>query len=171
MLATTNMCLSGQQTCVCQVKHMFVATNIILLRQKFCCGKRTFVATKDMFCCDKHMFAATKIILVAAPANDTGLGVCHTASSDYCCPLLLSQPVTSSMFSNSKPLPAPCHALTGKGQRYDVCFWDYERSNCGTGRVERPEGKQALLLIQTVHTQIHTRGHFFKNIKNNLILI
>ena len=50
---------------------MFVTTNIILLQQNFCCGKHTFVATKDMFCCDKHVsFVATKIILAAPPTND-----------------------------------------------------------------------------------------------------
>ena len=34
----------------------------------FCCGKHTFVATKDVFCPDKHVFVATKLILVTAPA-------------------------------------------------------------------------------------------------------
>ena len=46
------------------------ATNIILSRQKVCCGKHTFVATKDVFRRDKHVFVATKMIPVAAPAND-----------------------------------------------------------------------------------------------------
>ena len=58
----------------------FVATNTCLLRQKFCHDKHIFVATKDLFCLDKHMFLATnyktfvptKMILVAAPANDSG---------------------------------------------------------------------------------------------------
>ena len=38
--------------------------------QKFCRGKHTFVATKDVFCQDET-FVVTKRILVAAPANDT----------------------------------------------------------------------------------------------------
>ena len=33
----------------------FVAANVILLRQIFCRGEHTFVATKDACCCDKHM--------------------------------------------------------------------------------------------------------------------
>ena len=36
----------------------------------FCCGKNTFVETKDVFRRDKHVFVATKMVLVAAPAND-----------------------------------------------------------------------------------------------------
>ena len=43
---------------------------MILLRQKFCSDKHTFVATKHVFCRDKHVFVATKMILVASPAND-----------------------------------------------------------------------------------------------------
>ena len=52
-------------------------TNVILLWQKFCRGKRTFVVTKDVFCrdkhvcCDKDVFVVTEIILVAAPTNDS----------------------------------------------------------------------------------------------------
>ena len=49
----------------------FVATKIILSQQKFCCGKNTFVMTKDVFCHDIHMFVMTKMILVAAPASDS----------------------------------------------------------------------------------------------------
>ena len=55
----------------------FVVTNIIMVRQKFCRGKHTFVATKDVVCRNKHVFVCcdktfvtTNIILVAAPAND-----------------------------------------------------------------------------------------------------
>ena len=52
----------------------FVATNIILLRQKFCHDKSMLVVTKPLsqqnyVCCDKT-FVTTKMILVAAPAND-----------------------------------------------------------------------------------------------------
>ena len=42
---------------------MFVTTEVLL---------HTFVVTKDMFCCNKT-FVATKMILVAAPANDSGM--------------------------------------------------------------------------------------------------
>ena len=43
----------------------FVATNfvLILLQQKFCCGKYTFVTTKDVFCHNKHMFVAANTCL------------------------------------------------------------------------------------------------------------
>ena len=58
--------------------QMFCQRNIILSRQKLCCDKHIFVATKDVFCRDKHMFVATsillsrqKMLLVAAPANDS----------------------------------------------------------------------------------------------------
>ena len=43
---TTNICCD----------KCFVATNIILSRQKFCLDKHTFVGTKDLFCRDKHVF-------------------------------------------------------------------------------------------------------------------
>ena len=64
--------------------YIFVATNRILLRkgktrllsrqkyacrdkylslQRFCRGKHTFVATKDVLCCDKRVFVATKMCL------------------------------------------------------------------------------------------------------------
>ena len=48
----------------------FVATNIILSKQKLCRGKHTFVATKNVCCHDKHVLVMTKMILVAAPTND-----------------------------------------------------------------------------------------------------
>ena len=62
----------SQQTRVCYDKDSW--------RQKLCHDKHTFVETKDVFCLEKHMFVATndktfvptKIILVAAPANDSG---------------------------------------------------------------------------------------------------
>ena len=68
----------------CRDKYIFVATNRILLRQfktrllsrqkyacrdkylslqRFCRGKHTFVATKDVLCCDKRVFVATKMCL------------------------------------------------------------------------------------------------------------
>ena len=50
---------------VCRDKIMFVATNIILSRQKFCCGKQVFYHDKT--------FVATKMALVAAPTNDKRL--------------------------------------------------------------------------------------------------
>ena len=58
-----------------------VTANVILLRQKFCCSKHTFVMTKDVFCHDKHVFVVTKMMLVAAPASDSfedkrGIGGC-----------------------------------------------------------------------------------------------
>ena len=91
MLVVTKHLLQ-QQTCVCQNKYLsweekkshqkyFVMTNIILLWQKFCHSKHTFVVTKDMFCPNKHVFVATnschnktfvktKVTPVAPPAND-----------------------------------------------------------------------------------------------------
>ena len=45
----------------CCDKIMFVATSLLLSRQKICRGKHTFASTKDVF----------YIILVAAPANNT----------------------------------------------------------------------------------------------------
>ena len=41
----------------------FVATSLLLSRQKTC------------FCRPKHVFVATKMILVVAPANDTGVSI------------------------------------------------------------------------------------------------
>ena len=65
----------------------FVSTNIILPGQKFCRGKYTFVATKDVLCRDKPVFVATKMILVAAPANDKGeAGVGNFWGSLHCFP-------------------------------------------------------------------------------------
>ena len=55
--------------------NSFVATNIILSRQKFCRNKHIFVATKDLFCRDKA-FVATKIVLAAVPANDRTGSLC-----------------------------------------------------------------------------------------------
>ena len=97
MLVATKVCLSRQKY-ACRDKYIFVATNRILLRQfktrllsrqkyacrdkylslqRFCRGKHTFVATKDVLCCvktrvcrHKDVFVATKMIPVAAPAND-----------------------------------------------------------------------------------------------------
>ena len=65
--------MSFVTTKVCN-KHM---TNRILLQQKFCHDKHTFVMTKDMFyqdkhvCCDKRVFVVTKIILAAAATHDS----------------------------------------------------------------------------------------------------
>ena len=44
-----------------------MARNVILLRQRFCSDKHTFVGTNDVF-------VTTKMILVAAPANDSVTG-------------------------------------------------------------------------------------------------
>ena len=99
-----NKCLPRQNTSFVTTKRLlrqiFVTTNIILSRRKFCHDKLTFVATNTClfvvtkhvfwrkrrkicrnkhevlsrqayFCCDKHVFVATKMILVAAPANDS----------------------------------------------------------------------------------------------------
>ena len=83
-LVVTNRCLLWQnmafccfccdryllrQAYFCRDRKYFVATNIILLQQKFCHSKHIFVMTIDMFCHDKHMFVLTKMIPVAAPAN------------------------------------------------------------------------------------------------------
>ena len=48
IFVATNTCLSWQ-VYFCRDKHVIVATNIILTRQKFCRDKHTFVATKDFF--------------------------------------------------------------------------------------------------------------------------
>ena len=59
--------------CVCD-KSMHVATKKLPRQtQKFCRGKHTFLATKDVFYRGKYvfLFVATKMILVAAPANDS----------------------------------------------------------------------------------------------------
>ena len=78
----------SRQKCACRdkafVKHVFVttnichekgfvATNILLSRQKTC-----FVATRRALSGQTHVcrdktFVATKMILVIGPANDTGL--------------------------------------------------------------------------------------------------
>ena len=59
--------LAGAATSV-----LFVATNMILSRQKFCCNKNMFAATtlqacfcrdqKIVFCLDKHVFVVTKLL-------------------------------------------------------------------------------------------------------------
>ena len=66
IVVATNTCLS-QQIFVATI--FVVATNIILLWQKFCRGKHTFVTTKDW---DKS-FVVTKMILVSAPASNIKL--------------------------------------------------------------------------------------------------
>ena len=65
----------------CRDKHVFVATNTYLSRQKYACrDKIMFVETKDLsrqifdvFCRDEHVFVsvATKMRVTAAPANDS----------------------------------------------------------------------------------------------------
>ena len=88
IFVTTNIILSRQtyfglllqQKCACRDK---IVTNIILLRQKFCRSKHTFVVTRRVLsrqtrvCCDKDIFVVTKIRLVAAPANDSISASCH----------------------------------------------------------------------------------------------
>jgi len=81
MFVATNILLSWQN--ICHDKHNFVVTKVCLSWQNFfcnkhkylswqnfcwdknifdkCCGKHTFVATKDTFCHDKHMFVVTKL--------------------------------------------------------------------------------------------------------------
>ena len=44
-------------------RKIFAAANIILSRQKFCCVKHTFVATKDVFCRDIQAFFAKNTCL------------------------------------------------------------------------------------------------------------
>ena len=58
LIATKHL---SPQTSVCREKHNFVATSILLSRQKIC------------FCRNKMhvMFVVTKMILVAAPVNDS----------------------------------------------------------------------------------------------------
>ena len=46
-----------------QKYFVFVATNIILLRQNICHDKHTFVTTKDVFGHDKHVFVTRKVCL------------------------------------------------------------------------------------------------------------
>ena len=41
-------------------RYIFVGTNIVTLRQKFCRDKHTFVVTKDVVCRDKHMFVLSR---------------------------------------------------------------------------------------------------------------
>ena len=72
-VATNILCLSrqkyfvGTKVCLSRKHKTFVATNICC-DKSFCHDKHTFVATKDVVCA----FVATKMILVAAPASDSG---------------------------------------------------------------------------------------------------
>ena len=43
-------------------KHNFVVTNVLSWQAYFCCGKHTFVMTKDFFGHNKHMFVMTKVL-------------------------------------------------------------------------------------------------------------
>ena len=52
-------CLLLPQKYACH-DRTFVVTNIVLLQDKFCYGKHTFVATN--ICHDKHVFVATKVL-------------------------------------------------------------------------------------------------------------
>ena len=70
MFVTTNMCLSQNLswqkyfvTTKLLSRQIFVPTNIILLQQKFCHSKHTFVAAKDVGCYNKHMFVVTKVCM------------------------------------------------------------------------------------------------------------
>ena len=64
----TNMCLSRQNN-ICRDKT-FVTTKTLyrdkhgFARQKYSCGKHTFVAIKDVFCRHKHVFVATETCLL-----------------------------------------------------------------------------------------------------------
>ena len=82
-LFVTIKCLLPWQKYACHDKT-FVMTNTCLLWQIcvttkiFCCGKHTFVVTKEVFCHNKHIchdktFVMTKMILVAALTNDRQL--------------------------------------------------------------------------------------------------
>ena len=56
-------------------QQLFVATNIILLQQKFCHNKHTFFMTKDVFFHDKHKKSHTTTIRLVLSAP--------LASADY----------------------------------------------------------------------------------------
>ena len=79
----TKVCLSRKKIKKILYKHVlylspnnsFVATNLILSRQKFCRNKHTFVATKDLFCRDKA-FVATKIVLAAVTGQVAYVAIC-----------------------------------------------------------------------------------------------
>ena len=62
-VATKHVCLSVEYK---QQNTSVSLYNIILSRQKFiqkfCRGKHTFVARKDVCCRDKHVFVATKLL-------------------------------------------------------------------------------------------------------------
>ena len=46
----------------CRDKFMFVATNICCEFFYFCRDKHNFVATKEVFCGNKHVFVTTKLL-------------------------------------------------------------------------------------------------------------
>jgi len=74
--------LLSRQNYACRDKIMFVATKLYLSRQnyirrdKLCLSHKTFVATNILLSRQK-----TCLILVAVPANDTLLGCCRTTLS------------------------------------------------------------------------------------------
>ena len=76
LFVTTKVCLS-RPNYVCRNK-------IFLSWQKFCCGKHTFVATKDVFCCDKRHVWCDKSKLVTT-------NICHNKSVVMTNILLLRQ--------------------------------------------------------------------------------
>ena len=63
----------------CRDKHNFVATKVLSRPEYFCRDRRRVLSRQTRVCRDKRVFVATKllsrqnIILVAAPASDTGV--------------------------------------------------------------------------------------------------
>ena len=57
------MCLLWQHLFVKKQKQMFVTTHLILLRQKFCCNKHTFVTTNSCLSWQNMAFVMTKVCL------------------------------------------------------------------------------------------------------------
>ena len=66
----TKLCLSRQKT---KTKNFVVVVVVVVVVFPAKHTKHVFVATKLTFCRDKHVFVATKLMLVAAPASDSGV--------------------------------------------------------------------------------------------------
>ena len=63
MLVATKVCLSRQGKTRLLSRQNYACRDKYLSLQRFCRGKHTFVATKDVLCCDKRVFVATKTYL------------------------------------------------------------------------------------------------------------
>ena len=106
-VAKTHVCCDKNACHAKHTKHVFVmtkllsqqiivATNIILLGQKFCCDKDTFVMTnvylswQNIFCCDRSMLVATKLCVTANICCDKNilqylLWQKYFAATNICC--------------------------------------------------------------------------------------